>query len=1002
MSGELTVAESERDDRGFIAWWELPEIPDVLQGNGLLNAEKPARVAEHYAIWRGLIHGLAAFADQLTLCLRYRTLPDRQQIRVFVGCRIELDGAAAAGRVPSVDEVIATTFERIGAKPRRLDPAENRDSQAWSLAASPHDPQDGIAHICQWFGRHEWQIARSRLDNDKQKWRWSLRPFGEPAGTVADIAKVLFDAGMQSTGPNGAANKSSFCCFSVYLRPTHLTVAELQWLWNQAIVLGRHAYVGQRGEDDSAGSVFDRSMEVESNNIQHFASQLEPAFTVMGEVLVRGSDSDANRQQAIRLAKAIAATISRNQRIPETAAYPELLSGKCLVAEPQEAVSRNEYGDYSERVRNDHDTEESRAYAFDSFDNLRIRHWISWAFGMGERERRIPYLCNASGAGVLMRLPVDVGNGLPGIPVRQAPPDFDPGHARVVQAEGNECAFEEPPLRETQPDDVIVLGELHSGGPIRIRAADLTRHTLVVGNTGSGKTITTMHLLRQLKVPFLVLETAKKEYRGLMASSGFSDAIQVFTPGSEGVVPLRINPFELLPGVRVEYHVGALQTCFEAALPLQGPLFAILEEALVAVYRKLGWRMDEARPPLNLRSKPFPTMNLFAMMLRDIADKRGYADEFKNNITAAISGRISPMTIASGTSKGKLLDCYVSYPSLPELFTRPTVLELNDLRTEEKALVTMILLVFLREYREMEPQRQNAAGGLRHLAVIEEAHNVLATPKAQSGEDAPDTRNAAIERFSNMLTEMRSLGQGILIADQSPHKILPDALRNTNLQIVHQLRAEDDREAVASSMVMSTEQVNYVAKMRPGQAAVFYTGLERATFVQIPEPLLTEDERRQSRALADDRELRRLMQHRQPGNGLLWDHPRRWPHRGCLYCPVKPTCPAKDFGHRVAIDLCRDGKDAFQVLVAEPGKENWDRRYSAWVKLVEQQRMSSGIAPVPGLFWCALTHVFASSLEQHDSNHPLRHKLELASVILWDGYMDFKKRLEKAKEKSHE
>ncbi len=51
-----------------------------------------------------------------------------------------------------------------------------------------------------------------------------------------------------------------------------------------------------------------------------------------------------------------------------------------------------------------------------------------------------------------------------------------------------------------------------------------------------------------------------------------------------------------------------------------------------------------------------------------------------------------------------------------------------------------------------------------------------------------------------MLTEIRSYGEGLIIADQSPGKLADDVVRNTNLQIVHQLRDSTDREAMANAM----------------------------------------------------------------------------------------------------------------------------------------------------------------------------------------------------------
>ena len=167
---------------------------------------------------------------------------------------------------------------------------------------------------------------------------------------------------------------------------------------------------------------------------------------------------------------------------------------------------------------------------------------------------RISYLVDARGAATTFRLPISVRGGVPGIQVRQSSPDFHPG-PRVSEA----------------PPDHIRLGEYLSGGCASMPLSDLTKHALVCGFTGSGKTVTVLYLLHQIcvehKIPFLVLESAKQEYRGLCGVAGFADILRVYSVGNENCVPLRLNPFELLPGVRVEAHLSKLQTCFEAAIP---------------------------------------------------------------------------------------------------------------------------------------------------------------------------------------------------------------------------------------------------------------------------------------------------------------------------------------------------------------------------------------------------------------------------------------------------
>ena len=80
--------------------------------------------------------------------------------------------------------------------------------------------------------------------------------------------------------------------------------------------------------------------------------------------------------------------------------------------------------------------------------------------------------------------------------------------------------------------------------------------------------------------------------------------------------------------------------------------------------------------------------------------------------------------------------------------------------------------------------------------MIEEAHRLLKNVSVTGEGDS--TRAKSVEFFCNLLAEIRTFGQGIMIADQIPTKLAPDTLKNTNLKIVHRTVAKEDREVTAS------------------------------------------------------------------------------------------------------------------------------------------------------------------------------------------------------------
>jgi hypothetical protein len=164
------------------------------------------------------------------------------------------------------------------------------------------------------------------------------------------------------------------------------------------------------------------------------------------------------------------------------------------------------------------------------------------------------------------------------------------------------------------------------------------------------------------------------------------------------------------------------------------------------------------------------------------------------------------------------------------LMTRPTLLELEALNDEEKSLVMLFLLTRVREYA-----RGRSGSGLAHVTVIEEAHRLAATTAhVADRETATDTRASGAEALSMTLSEIRAYGEGLIIAEQIPGRLIADALKNTNLKIVHRLPGADDRKQIGGTMNLGAEQETFVAKLAPGQAAYFTEGLEKPTFITVP------------------------------------------------------------------------------------------------------------------------------------------------------------------------
>ncbi|MFL6136602.1 MAG: ATP-binding protein [Frankiaceae bacterium] len=419
-------------------------------------------------------------------------------------------------------------------------------------------------------------------------------------------------------------------------------------------------------------------------------------------------------------------------------------------------------------------------------------------------------------------------------------------YVHFPQFETNGIAVEMVPDFDTVPPAVdgtatVGVGTVVERGrrtdvEYRLRTGALARHAFVTGVTGSGKTNTVFHLMKQAVaagVPFLVLEPAKTEYRALLDDPSLGPSLRVFTLGNESVAPFRLNPFEVPDGIPVAVHIDLLRSVFSVSFGMWTPLPQVLEVCLHEVYVDRGWDVTAGtNRRLDARSDPaaaFPTLSDLVAKVDDVAGRLGYEERITSDIRAALTTRLNSLRTGG---KGRMLDCRRSYP-MAALLREPTVLELEGMGDDDdKAFVMALLMVRLVEHLR-------AAGDLaelRHLLVIEEAHRLLANPGggARREEGESDVRGKAVETFTNLLSEIRAYGEGVVVVEQIPAKLAPDVVKNTNLKVAHRIVAGDDRSTLAAAMAMNERQQLSLARLGVGRAAVFVDGEDAPLLVDVP------------------------------------------------------------------------------------------------------------------------------------------------------------------------
>lgn len=369
----------------------------------------------------------------------------------------------------------------------------------------------------------------------------------------------------------------------------------------------------------------------------------------------------------------------------------------------------------------------------------------------------------------------------------------------------------------------------------------INSHVFVSGATGSGKSNTIKGILKKIngqKIPFLVIEPAKSEYKNLLNDI---KGLQIFRPGAKNDI-FRFNPFifeyskENL-STTLTKHIDMLKTTFISAFGMYGPMPYILEEAIYKIYEDRGWNLqNESNPYItdmleadtNRRNLLFPTMDDLKQKVVEVAESAGYYQDIGSNIKAALKTRIGNLTLGV---KGKIFNSRHCFDS-SILFTKPTIIELSNIvNDDEKAFLMGLLLSKLYQYRE----ENGSSDTLRHITVIEEAHRLLPNISTNTNQENANPRGKAVETFTNILAEIRSYGEGIIVADQIASKLHVDVIKNTNVKIIHRTMDLEDRNIVGKSVNLNEDQILDIAELKKGEAIVYNRDVHQAFLVKIDE-----------------------------------------------------------------------------------------------------------------------------------------------------------------------
>ena len=348
---------------------------------------------------------------------------------------------------------------------------------------------------------------------------------------------------------------------------------------------------------------------------------------------------------------------------------------------------------------------------------------------------------------------------------------------------------------------------------IKLSSKSLTSHAFITGSTGAGKSNAVYQILDEVSnegVKFLVIEPTKGEYKNVFGSR---EDVNVYGTNPRLNELLRINPFSFPREIHVLEHIDRIVEIFNVCWPMYAAMPAVLKDAIEKSYEDCGWNLIESTNRYD--ESYYPRFADIERNVKMIIDASEYDTENKGAYKGSLLTRLHSLT--NGLNGMIFCDDEISCKML---FENNTIVDLSRVGSSEtKSLIMGILVLKLQEHRMSSAKGMNS--NLKHVTVLEEAHHILKRTSTEQNQEGANLLGKSVEMIANAIAEMRTYGEGFIIADQSPGLLDMAAIRNTNTKIIMRLPDKGDRELVGYAANLDDDQIKELAKLPCGVAAVY-------------------------------------------------------------------------------------------------------------------------------------------------------------------------------------
>ena len=164
--------------------------------------------------------------------------------------------------------------------------------------------------------------------------------------------------------------------------------------------------------------------------------------------------------------------------------------------------------------------------------------------------------------------------------------------------------------------------------------------------------------------------------------------------------------------------------------------------------------------------------------------------------------------------------------SLKSMLNQNTLIELDDIEEENRDFMTMILTLKINHVLRNLP----LSSSLKHVLVLEEAHNVLVNTEKIGLKPSKVTASLT---YSRLLSEIRAYGIGIIISDQRPSLISSDVIGQSRTKITFNLDESKDIETLIMPYNLSPYQQSQLRLLNVGECLVSVSGYKEIVKINV-------------------------------------------------------------------------------------------------------------------------------------------------------------------------